>query len=120
MRLVVSARSAYGLWLENNIKNATLIQVSGLDGALNKFIEDKADALAGLRPGLLKDLEKYPDYKILDGKFTAVQQAVGCNKPAAEGARFLSAFVEEAKKSGLVGRLIEWHNVKGISVAPLA
>jgi polar amino acid transport system substrate-binding protein len=120
VRLVVSARSAYGLWLENNIKNATLIQVSGLDGALNKFIEDKADALAGLRPGLLKDLEKYPDYKILDGKFTAVQQAVGCNKPATEGARYIAEFVEHAKKSGLVASLIEKHKVKGLSVAPLA
>ena len=120
VRLVVSARSAYGLWLENNIKNATLIQVSGLDGALNKFIEDKADALAGLRPGLLKDLVKYPDSKILDGKFTAVQQAVGCNKPATEGARFIAEFVEQAKKSGLVASLIEKHKVKGLSVAPLA
>jgi polar amino acid transport system substrate-binding protein len=120
VRLVVSARSAYGLWLENNIKNATLIQVTGLDGAFNKFMEDKADALAGLRPGLLKDLEKHPELKILDGKFTAVQQAVGCNKPAAEGARYIAAFVENAKKSGLVASLIEKHKVKGLSVAPLA
>jgi len=120
VRLVVSARSAYGLWLENNIKNATLIQVSGLDGALNKFIDEKLDALAGLRPGLLKDLEKYPDYKILDGKFPAVQQADGCNKPATEGARYIAEFVEHAKKSGLVASLIEKHKVKGLSVAPLA
>lgn len=120
VRLVVSARSAYGLWLENNIKSATLIQVAGLDGAFNKFIEDKADALAGLRPGLLKDLAKHPELKILDGKFTAVQQAVGCNKPATEGARYIAAFVENAKKSGLVDSLIEKHKVKGLSVAPLA
>jgi polar amino acid transport system substrate-binding protein len=120
VRIAVSARSAYGLWLENNIKNATLVPVSGLEGAFNRFMADKMDALAGLRPGLLKDLEKHPELKILDGKFTAVQQAVGCNKPAAEGARFLSAFVEETKKSGLVGRLIEQHKVKGLSVAPLA
>jgi polar amino acid transport system substrate-binding protein len=120
VRIAVSARSAYGLWLENNIKNATLVPVSGLEGALNKFLEDKMDALAGLRPGLLKDLEKHPELKILDGKFTAVQQAVGCNKPAAEGARYLSDFVENAKKSGLVASLIEKHKVKGLSVAPLA
>jgi polar amino acid transport system substrate-binding protein len=74
----------------------------------------------GLRPGLLKDLEKYPDYKILDGKFTAVQQAVGCNKPATEGARYIAEFVEHAKKSGLIASLIEKHKVKGLSVAPLA
>ena len=120
VRIAVSARSAYGLWLENNIKNATLVPVSGLEGAFNKFLEEKFDALAGLRPGLLKDLEKHPELEILDGKFTAVQQAVGCNKPAAEGARYIADFVENAKKSGLVARLIEKHRVKGLSVAPLA
>jgi polar amino acid transport system substrate-binding protein len=120
VRIAVSARSAYGLWLENNIKNATLVPVSGLEGAFNKFLEEKFDALAGLRPGLLKDLEKHPELKILDGKFTAVQQAVGCNKPATEGARYIADFIENAKKSGLVANLIEKHKVKGLSVAPLA
>ena len=120
VRIAVSARSAYGLWLENNIKNATLVPVSGLEGAFNRFLEEKFDALAGLRPGLLKDLEKHPELEILDGKFTAVQQAVGCNKPAAEGARYIADFVENAKKSGLVAKLIEKHRVKGLSVAPLA
>jgi polar amino acid transport system substrate-binding protein len=120
VRIAVSARSAYGLWLENNIKNATLIPVSGLDAAFNKFIDDKLDVLAGLLPGLLKDVEKVPGLKILDGKFTAVQQAVGTAKPNVEGSRYLAAFVEQAKKSGLVAKLIERHKVKGLSVAPPA
>ncbi len=120
VRLAVSARSAYGLWLENNIKNATLIQVSGLDAAFNKFADEKLDVLAGLRPGLLKDIQKMPGARILDGKFSAVQQAVGTAKPNKAGAEFLAAFVEEAKKSGLVGRLIERHKVNGLSVAPPA
>ena len=120
IRIAVSARSAYDLWLENNIKNATLIRVSGLDAAYNKFVEDKLDVLAGLRPGMLKDMEKAPGYKILDGKFTAVQQAIGTPKPNTEGAAFLSAFVEDAKKSGLVASFIEKHKVKGLSVAPPA
>lgn len=120
VRIAVSARSAYDLWLENNIKNATLVRVSGLDAAYQKFVADKLDVLAGLRPGLLKDIEKSPEMKILDGKFTAVQQAVGTARPNAAGAAFLAGFVEEAKKSGLVGRLIERHKVKGLSVAPPA
>jgi polar amino acid transport system substrate-binding protein len=118
VKVVTSARSAYGLWLENNIKNAELIQIAGLDGAFNKFRDDKIDVLAGLRPGLLKDIEKMPGATILPGKFSAVQQAVGCNKPAAEGARYIAEFVENAKKSGLVANLIEKHKVKGLSVAP--
>jgi polar amino acid transport system substrate-binding protein len=119
VRIAVSARSAYGLWLENNIKHATLLPVSGLDAAFNKFVDEKLDVLAGLRPGLLKDIEKAPDMKILDGKFSAVQQAVGTPKPNAVGATYLANFVENAKRSGLVASLIERHKVKGLSVAPL-
>jgi polar amino acid transport system substrate-binding protein len=120
VRIAVSARSAYCLWLENNIKNATLVQVSGLDAAYDKFVADKFEVLAGLRPGLLKDMTKAPGMKILDGKFSAVQQAVGTRKANSAGAAFLTAFVEDAKKSGLVARLIEKHKVKGLSVAPPA
>lgn len=119
VRIAVSARSAYCLWLENNIKNATLVQVSGLDAAYDKFVADKFEVLAGLRPGLLKDMAKAPGMKILDGKFSAVQQAVGTPKKNAAGAAFLAAFVEDAKKSGLVASFIEKHKVKGLSVAPL-
>lgn len=119
VRIAVSARSAYGLWLENNIRHATLLPVSGLDAAFNKFIDEKLDVLAGLRPGLLKDIEKAPDMTILDGKFSAVQQAVGTPKPNTAGATWLANFVENAKRSGLVASLIERHKVKGLSVAPL-
>lgn len=120
VRIAVSARSAYGLWLENNIRKATLVPVSGLEGAFRKFIDDRLDVLAGLRPGLLKDVEKAPGLTILEGRFTAVQQAVGTARPNLEGARYLAAFVETAKRSGLVARLIERHGVKGLSVAPPA
>ena len=120
VRIAVSARSAYGLWLENNIKNATLVPIAGLDAAFNKFVDDKLDVLAGLRPGLLKDIEKLPSATILDGKFSAVQQAVGTPRANTTGAKFLADFVEEAKRSGLVARLIEKHKVKGLSVAPPA
>ena len=118
VRIAVSARSAYGLWLENNIKNATLLPISGLDAAYNKFADEKLDVLAGLRPGLLKDIEKMPGATILPGKFSAVQQAVGTAKANKVGAEYLASFVEQAKKSGLVANLIEKHKVKGLSVAP--
>jgi polar amino acid transport system substrate-binding protein len=53
--------------------------------------------MAGLRPGLIKDVAKLPGARILDGKFSAVQQAVGTPKKNTAGAEFLSAFVEDAK-----------------------
>ena len=71
-----------------------------------------------MRPGLLSDVEKIPGARILDGKFMAVQQAVGTARKNTAGAAFLRDFVEQAKASGLVGRLIERHKVRGLSVAP--
>ncbi len=119
VRIAVSARSAYDLWLERNIKHATLVRSDGLASAVEKFANDKLDALAGLRPGLLGDIQKFPGARILDGQFTAVQQAVGTARVNAAGAAFLREFVEEAKRSGLVAKLIEKHGVVGrLSVAP--
>ena len=121
VRIAVTARSAYDLWLERNIKNATLVRANTGADTLAMFVNDKLDALAGLRPGLLTDVQKVPGSTILDGQFTAVQQAIGTAKTNASGAAFLKAFVEEAKSSGLVARLIEKHGVVGrLSVAPPA
>src|SRR5690606_17687133 len=80
VRIAVSARSAYDLWLERNIKQATLVRAEGLQGALQLFIDEKLDALAGLRPGLIEDIKQVPGGRIMDGQFTAVQQAIGTAK----------------------------------------
>ena len=118
VRIAVADRSAYGLYLDRSIKNAELVHAAGLDGSYEVFVREKLDALAGLRPRLLKDVQKLPGARVLDGRFTAVQQAIGTPKARTASAAFLAAFAEEAKTSGLVARLIERHGVQGVSVAP--
>jgi polar amino acid transport system substrate-binding protein len=118
VRISVRRGAAYCLWLERNIKHATVMTFEAADAPLNQFVAEKLDALAGLRPGLLEDAKKVPGGKILPGNFMTVQQAIGTAKPNAAGAKFLQEFVTDAKKSGLVARLIEKHHVVGLSVAP--
>ena len=118
VRIAVAARSAYGLWLVRNIKHAQLVHANGGDAAFDLFVNEKLEALASLRPGLLTDVQRLPGARILDGQFTAVQQAVGTGKANAAGAAFLRRFVEEAKASGFVADLIARHHVRGLSVAP--
>jgi len=120
IRIAVSARSAYDLWLVRNIRQAQLVHADGIDAAFNLFVNDKLEALASLRPRLLTDVGKLPGARILDGQFTAVQQAVGTARTNAAGAAFLRGFVEEAKASGFVASLIARHHVAGLSVAPAA
>jgi len=120
VRIAVTGRSAYGLWLDRNIKQAQLVKSGTLDSAYAEFVAEKLDALAGLRPRLLSDVEKLPGARILDGQFTAVQQAVGTARRNSAAADYLRNFVAEAKASGFVARLIEKHKVRGLSVAPPA
>lgn len=117
-RIAVAARSAYDLWLVRNIRHATLMHAEGFEATLELFLTHQLEAMASLKPGLLGDLEKIPGSRILEGKFTAVQQSVGVPKGRNQAAQWLQAFVETAKKSGFVAELIAKHSVKGLSVAP--
>jgi polar amino acid transport system substrate-binding protein len=118
VRIAIAARSAYDLWLSRNLQHAELVRAPGLDAAFELFVKEKLDALAGLRPRLLSDAQQLPGARILDGQFTAVQQAVGTARGNQAGAAFLRDFVEEAKGSGLIARLIERHGIRGLTVAP--
>jgi polar amino acid transport system substrate-binding protein len=118
MRITVRRGAAYDLWLERNIKRATVLRSDSADGPFDQFVAEKLEAYAALKPQLLSDVAKLPGSKILPGHFMTVQQAIGTGKPNEAGAAFLRDFVAEAKSSGLVARLIEKHHVVGLSVAP--
>ncbi len=117
VRITVRRGAAYDLWLERNIKRATVLRSDSADGPFDQFVGEKLEAYAALKPALLKDREKLPGSKILPGNFMTVQQAIGTAKKNAAGAAFLRDFVHEAKRSGLVAQLIEKHRVQGLSVA---
>ena len=118
IRIAVSARSAYDLYLTRHLKHAELVRAEGLDASYELFVQEGLDALAGLKPRLLFDVETLGQARLLEGRFTAVQQAVGTPADRKNGAAFLRSFIETAKTSGLVAQLISHHRVKGLSVAP--
>ena len=120
IRIAVPERSAYELYLTRSLKNAELVRIKGGDAAFKQFVDDKLDALAGLRPRLVTDHENLPGSRILDGNFTAVQQAAGTPKGRSAGAQYLREFIEDIKKTGLVAKTIEKNKVRGLTVAAQA
>ena len=117
VRIAVAARSAYDLWLSRNIRHAELVRTEGIEGSYQLFLKEKLDVLSGLKPRLLMDQAKLPGSRILEGRFTAVQQAIGAPKGRRGAADYLKSFVAEIKASGLVADLIRRHNVVGVTVA---
>lgn len=117
-RVASAARAAYDVWLEANLQHAELVSSKGLDGSFDTFVDEKCDALAGLRPRLITDVERLPGARLLEGRFTAVQQAMGTPRERDDaGIGYLVEFVEAAKASGLVAELMAKHQVQGLSVA---
>jgi len=116
VRIAVADRSAYDLFLSRNLKKAQLVRAQGIDGSCQLFVDKKLDALAGLKPRLVSDAEKLPGSRILDGQVTGVQQAVGTPKARSAAAAYLSEFVADLHKSGLVKKIAAEHGVRGVVV----
>lgn len=118
VRVSVSERSAYDLYLSRTLKKATLVRSAGIPASYDTFVKQKLEALGGLKPRLVSDQANLPGSRVLDGQITGVQQALGTPKARAEGAKYLQAFAEEVKASGFVAKAIERHKVQGVNVAP--
>ena len=117
VRIAVARKAAYDLYLSRNIRNAELVRAEGgIQGSYDLFVREKLDALAGLTARLLGDVETLPGSRILEGRFTSVQQAVGTPK-GHRGAEYLREFVADLKKTGLVSKVIAKHGIRGVSAA---
>ncbi|MCK5386627.1 MAG: ABC transporter substrate-binding protein [Gammaproteobacteria bacterium] len=118
-RIAVKERSAYDLWLTDNIRHATLVKAASIDDSFQLFVRDKLEALAGLRPKLLEQQKMLSGARVLNDSFTAVRQSIGCRPGRNAAAVFLKEFVEQSITNGLIKSLINKHGVQGqLSVAP--
>jgi polar amino acid transport system substrate-binding protein len=117
VRVCVSERSAYDLYLSRTLKKAQIIRTPGIPASFDTFVRENLEALGGLKPKLVEEQARLPGSRILEGEITSVQQAMGAPKGRAGAARYLREFAEDVKRSGFVARAIEKHNVKGGRVA---
>ena len=120
LRVTAAARANYELYLQRSLKQAKLESVANNDVALELLAAGKADALAGLKQGLLNMADKLPGSRVVEGRFMAVQQSIAVPKGRDAGLAYLRGVVEEAKASGLVARAVEKTGAKGVTVAPPA
>jgi len=118
VRIAVSERSAYDLYLTRNLKKAQLVRTKGIPASYDAFMAQKLEVLGGLKPKLVEEQARTPGSRVLDGQITGVQQAIGAPKGRPAAAKYLREFAEEVTRSGFVAKAIEKHGVKGVRVAP--
>ncbi|MBA4334836.1 MAG: transporter substrate-binding domain-containing protein [Bosea sp. (in: a-proteobacteria)] len=121
VRIAVTGGTAYGLWLDRNIRHADIQRTATMDETLADFRDRRLEALAGLRMRLVGDAAALPGSRLLEGRFMAVQQAIGVprreDELTEEAVAWLGRFVAAATASGFVAERIRHHGVNGLSVA---
>ncbi len=115
IRIGVTKRAAYELYLTRTLKNATLLRT---DDGVASFVKDKLEAAGGVKQSLVAYARTNPDVKLLDGGFMEIRQAMGTQKGRAVGYAYLKAFIEEMKASGFAADALKRSNQPDASVAP--
>jgi polar amino acid transport system substrate-binding protein len=115
VRIAVNKGSAYDLFLTRTLKHATLLR--GDDGVA-LFKSDKLEAAGGVRQPLEQYARKDPAVRVMDGRFMAIQQAMGMPKGRPRAHDYLKGFVEEMKASGFVADALKRSNQPDAVVAP--
>ena len=113
VRIAVAERSAYDLWLTENIKNAELIRAKSIDLSFKIFEDNSYEVLAGLKPRLIDDLKNTKNCKILPGAFTFIKQCIGSKPGNPEAEKFINNFIEKNIKNGFIESLLLKYNVLG-------
>ena len=119
-RVTVGKGSAYDLFLTRELKQAEIVRAPSSPTVIDVFIEQGLDVAAGVKQQLETDSKRFPNLRLLPGRFMVIQQAMGLPKSRGEAAaEVLRRFVEDMKASGFIVDALARHGIQGASVAPL-
>jgi polar amino acid transport system substrate-binding protein len=104
VRVAVGRGSAYDLFLTRALTRAALVRAGTSAAALDLFLADHLEVAAGVRQPLVAFAKAHPGLRVMDGRFMAIEQAMGTPRGREAGTRYLDAFVADAITSGLVAR----------------
>ena len=118
-RIVVGKGSAYDLYLTRELRNAHIVRAPTSPAVVDLFMREGLEVAAGVRQQLESDIKRFPDLRVLPGRFMQIQQAMGVPKSyGKEASDVLEAFIASMKSSGFVGQSLKKHGIEGAAVAP--
>lgn len=118
VRIAVGKNAAYDLYLSRTLSHATLVRAPTTPGAVDLFREEGLEAAAGVRIPLLRYAKSNPDFRVLDGHFMVIRQAMGVPLAAEKSIPFLNGYLAGIRKSGFVRNELEKSGQSDAEVAP--
>jgi len=118
VRIAVGKGAAYDLFLTRALQHAELVRADTSAAALDLFMATGLEAAAGVRQPLLAYAAEHGGLRVIEGRFTAIEQAMGTPKGRPAGLAYLQAFIASVKAGGFVARALQRSGQTGASVAP--
>jgi len=118
VRIAAGKNTAYDLHLSRSLRRATLVHAPSSAAAIDLFLAGEADAVAGVRQPLAKAAAERSGFRVMDGRFLAIEQAITLPRGRAAGAAYLCEFIEEMKASGFVAAARTGSGQSDATVAP--
>jgi polar amino acid transport system substrate-binding protein len=122
VKIAVTAKSAYDLFLSRSIQHAQLIRATNTPESFDLFTAQKLDAVAAVRTALVTAAQHMAGSHVMEGHFMTIPQAAGVPKGRPAAARYLGQFIESVKASGFVAEALKRHGLtpNDAIVAPAA
>jgi polar amino acid transport system substrate-binding protein len=105
--IVTSLGSAYELFLTANTRAATLAKGGTPGESFERFRSGEGDMVAGVRQSLERHFGGDPEFRVLPGTLTKVEQAIVLPAPDHPGIGALDDFVKRAIDEGFVARELQ-------------
>lgn len=117
VRIAVGKGAAYDLFLTRSLQHAALVRAPSTAEVIGLFAAEGLDAAAGIRQPLDAVAGAHPEWRVLPGRFMAIEQALCTPAGRSEGLRYLTAFIAEMKAGGFVAASLERHGQRGVTIA---
>ena len=110
VKIIAFYRSAYDLWLRDNLQHASLVAADSIQHSHDMFLRGEADVLASLKPRLQTELAT-GQHRMIAPRFTAIKQAVGIKKTDPAILQFLNDLINDAIANGFIEASLSAHGV---------
>ena len=115
-RISVVKGAAYDLYLTRTLKNAQLLRKSTFEEGMDLFLDEHLDASAGVRQPLEEFARNNEGFRVLDGRFTEIRQAMGIPQGRKTGGGYVDEFLDEMKTSGFIVDAFERAGQTGVTL----
>jgi len=118
IRIAAARGDASDLALTRTIKRAELVRTDSIAAAAELLRTGTVTAVALNRPSLIAQSATLPGSRVLSDGFGAIYSAMAVPKGHEGRLAYINAFIEQAKASGLIDRMIGNLGMQGVRAAP--